>query len=583
MNKEINRRVDMDLRLSLLRWFLLIALLLLGGTVFTFQVFRFDRYLQLAVQNRLRTLQIPSQRGRLFDFNGAPLALNVRTFDIKGYPLYLRREGVLRKLEQLLKRHGIPLTEGQLAEAVDRQYWAPYRAVTVVPNLTLAQVADLVTDPEFSPHLFPYPVWRRVYPAGPLAAHVVGYVGEISSEELDVRKEQGYRGGDIVGKMGIEAVYEERLRGRNGEEAIEVDARGRRLRRLDYRSQEAGEDITLTLDLGAQRLAAEMMETDRGAVVALDVETGAVRVLYSSPSFDANPLSWGMAPGEWRQLLEASERPMMNRAIAGVYPPASTFKVVVALAALGEKVATPQTTTFCPGYFRLGDRVFRCWRRSGHGSENLVAALRDSCDVWFYQIGLKIGVDNLMAWSSLLGMGHPTGIDLLGEVAGNLAGPEWKKARFRESWYPGDTVNYSIGQGFLLATPLQMAVVYAAVANGGYLVTPHLNAASLPKPLDLHIPREILTPVAKGLETVVKTGTGRQAGAFGVSLAGKTGTAQNAHGPDHAWFVGYAPHNAPRYVACVLVEAGEHGSSKAAPIAGRLLGYLVDHEAEAQR
>lgn len=583
MNKEIHRRVDMDLRLAVLRGMLVVTFLLLGGAIFSFQVLRFDRYVQLAADNRLRTLQIPAQRGRLFDVNGAPLALNVRTFDLKGYPLYLRREGVLADLARLLGRHGIPLGESQLAENVSRQYWAPYRAVTVVPNLTLAQVAGLVTDPAFSPQLFPFPVWRRVYPAGALASHIVGYVGEIGREELDARRGQGYSGGDVVGKMGVEAVYEDRLRGLSGEEAIEVDARGRRLRRLDYRPQEAGRDITLTLDLAAQRLAAEMMGEDRGAIVGLDVATGAVRALFSSPSFDPNPLSWGMAAGEWRQIIEAEERPMMNRAIAGVYPPASTYKVVTALAALGEKVATPQTVVFCPGYFKLGDRTFRCWKRTGHGSENLVEALRDSCDVWFYQIGLKVGIENLMAWSSLLGMGHPSGIDLVGESAGSLAGPEWKKSRFKESWYPGDTVNYSIGQGFLLATPLQMAVVYAAIANGGHLVTPHLNGEAPPEPVDLHIPPTLLAPIVKGLETVVKTGTGRQAGGFGVSLAGKTGTAQNSHGPDHAWFVGYGPRDNPRYVVCVLVEAGEHGSSKAAPMAGRLLAYLLDHDVELRR
>lgn len=581
MNREINRRVEMDFRLSILRWGLLLMLFLLGGAIFSFQVLRFDRYLQLAVQNRLRTLQVPAQRGRLFDTHGAPLALNVRTFDLKGYPLYLRREGVLENLEGLLGRHGIPLNADQLAEAVDRQYWAPFRAVTVVSHLTLAQVAGLVMDPDFSPQLFPYPVWRRVYPAGPLAAHVVGYVGEISREELDARRDRGYQGGDLIGKMGIEAVYEESLRGKNGEEAIEVDARGRRLRRLDYRPQEAGEDLFLTLDLGAQRLAAEMLADRRGGIVALDVATGAVRVLYSSPSFDTNPLSWGMAPGEWQAIIEAPERPMMNRTIAGTYPPASTFKAVVALAALGEKVITPKTTIFCSGIFKLGNRTFHCLR--GHGTENVVEALRDSCNVFFYQVGLRTGIDLLSSWASLLGMGRPTGIDLLGEASGNVAGPEWKMARFQEPWYQGDTVNYSIGQGFLLATPLQMAVVYAAIANGGYRVTPFLDESSPPLKENLHIDEAVLGPVVKGLESVIRTGTGRQAGTFGVSLAGKTGTAQNYHGADHAWFVGYGPRENPRYAVAVLVEAGEKGSATAAPIGGRLLAYLIDHDGDQRR
>lgn len=575
--------MDFDGRLALLRLALISGVLLLGVALFFFQVVRGDKYVRLASENRLRMLRIPPARGSIFDANGAPLALNVRTFDIKGYPLFLRRKGVYEQLERLFKRHGIILTEQDMADNVDRQYWAPYRAVTVAPNLTIAQVADLVTDTEFPTQLFPYPVWRRVYPAGSLVSHVVGYVGEITRDELQEKTEGEYLGGDVIGKMGIESVYESTLRGKAGQEAIEVDARGRRVRVMAYRPESAGRDVHLTLDLGAQKLAADLLGAYRGGIVALDVKTGAVKALYSSPSFDPNPLTWGLSPREWRGLITDPQRPMMNRVISGVYPPASTFKPFVALSGLAEGVFSASETVFCPGAFKLGNRIFRCWRKWGHGKEDVVEALRDSCDVYFYQMGLRIGIDRMLDWASRFGFGERTGIDLPGEAAGNVAGREWKKRRVGENWYPGDTVNYSIGQGYLLATPIQMARSYAPLATGGLLPTPHLVEGTAPAPVDLELPASALASIRKGLEAVVGTkGTGWRAREFGVSVAGKTGTAQNPHGPDHALFVGYAPQKEPRYVAAVMVEAGEHGSSTAAPMVGELLAYLVENDNEAE-
>lgn len=583
MSRQVKRRVDFDGRLALLRLALISGILLLAVALFFFQVVRGDKYVRLASENRLRMLRIPPARGRVFDANGAPLALNVRTFDIKGYPLFLRKKGVYGRLGNLFKRHGIILTEKDMAENVDRQYWAPYRAVTVAPNLTIAQIADLVTDTEFPPQLFPYPVWRRVYPAGSLVSHVVGYVGEITRDELQDKLEGEYLGGDVIGKMGIESVYESTLRGKAGQEAIEVDARGRRLRVMAYRPESAGRDVHLTLDLGAQKLAADLLGNNRGGIVALDVKTGAVKALYSSPSFDPNPLTWGLSSREWRGLTTDPLRPMMNRVTSGVYPPASTFKPFVAMSGLAEGVFGPSETIFCPGAFKLGNRIFKCWRKWGHGKEDVVEALRDSCDVYFYQMGLRVGIDRMLKWVSLFGFGERTGIDLPGESSGNVAGREWKKRRVGENWYPGDTVNYSIGQGYLLATPLQIARAYVPLANGGMLPTPYLVEGMAPVPVDLGLPPSALAPIRKGLEAVVGTrGTGWRAGEFGVSVAGKTGTAQNSHGPDHALFVGYAPQKEPRYVAAVLVEAGEHGSSTAAPMVGELLAYLVENDSEAE-
>ncbi|MGI6252715.1 MAG: penicillin-binding protein 2 [Aminivibrio sp.] len=569
-------------RLRLMRFAVILSLALLALGLYYFQVIHSDTYVRLASNNRLRLIRFPPVRGEIYDRNGALLAVNVTTFDIMGYPLDIERAGMVEKLAGLLSNHGLPYTEEDLARSIKRQFWAPYRVVRLVSNITLAQMADLVADPEFPRELFPLPVWRRIYPAGSLASNVTGYVGEISEGELKQLGGENYAAGDLIGKNGIERQYEELLRGFPGEESVEVDARGRKVRTIDVRPAGRGQDLHLTLDLGAQRLAADLMKGHRGAIAVMDANTGEVLVLYSSPSYDNNPLAWGVSTREWSALINDPEKPMHDRSISGVYPPASTFKALVALAALEEKEVVPRTSVVCTGAFTLGNRTFRCWKRSGHGRVNLLTALQDSCDVYFYQAGLKLGITKLLKWCSLFGLGAPTGIDLPGEAGGTVGGPDWKKARLKETWYHGDTVNYSIGQGFLLTTPLQIARLYAAVANGGRLVRPRLLYAGEEDDPVLPVSKENLNQIKKGLDYVVKRGTGRRAGSYGISVAGKTGTAQNAHGPDHALFAGYAPADSPRYVAVAVIEAGLHGSSVASPMVGEILSYLLVPEARSK-
>ena len=578
MSREIGRRSQLNLRLSHWRVFVAYSLIGLAFALFYFQVLRGAHFESLSTQNKIRVIRTSSPRGEITDVHGAPLAVSVRTFDIVGYPPDLEGEQTLQEVAALLKSQGIPATAEALKESIKKQYWAPYRPVTVASNLTLGQVANLVSAPDFPEILSPTPVFRRVYPAGALAAHVVGYVGEVTREELSAKPGQKYMVGDLVGKTGVELIHEGTLRGLAAEEAVEVDAAGRRRRRLSLTPPSKGKDLKLSLDLGAQREAQKLLGDKKGVILAMEVGTGAVKVLYSAPSYDPNPLTWGVSSREWSRLLNDPARPMMNRAISGAYPPGSTFKAVPALAGLVEKIATPRTTIFCPGQLKVGNRVFRCWKRGGHGTVSLVSALKDSCDVYFYQVGLWLGADRLLEWSGRFGVGKLTGIDLPGESRGNLAGREWKEKRFDEPWFHGDTVNYSIGQGFLLVTPLQLARIYAAFANGGTLVVPHLVAEETPQGTDLHLPKDALDWVRRGMEEVVRSGTGKASGVFGVSVTGKTGTAQNPHGDDHAWFVGYAPSDNPRYVAVALVEGGGHGSSVAAPLVGQILAYLVGVE-----
>jgi penicillin-binding protein 2 len=571
---------DFDHRLIYVRNIFIFSLTFLIAGMAYFQLIRADEYVDLASNNRLRMIRLPSPRGNIYDARGVPLAVNVRTFDVKAYPMDLRDDDSVGQAADLFTRHGIPMTADELKGSIEKQYVAPYRAVSVATNLTLAQFSDLVMDPAFSPALFPYPVWRRIYPAGALAAHVVGYVGEITRDELEDQRDLYYQAGDVVGKGGVESMYEEELRGVVGEQVVEVDSRGRRLRGVNYNDPQQGANINLTLDLDAQREALRLMDGRRGAIVAMDVNDGAVKAFMSSPTYDPNPLTWGISSKEWSALLNDPKKPMMNRVIGGTYPPGSTFKVVTAAGLLMERVVNTSSRVVCYGSFQIGNppRTFRCWKRAGHGSENIVSALRDSCDIYFYQNSVKLGIDKLIEWGHDFGVGERTGIDIPGEVRGNAAGREWKRNRFGESWYQGDTVNYAIGQGYLLMTPIQLARIYAALANGGKLVVPRLNSLKKTESRGIKLSKANMDIIKRGVREVVSSGTGRVAGSFGVDMAGKTGTAQNSQGDDHAWFVGYAPISNPKYVAVALIEGGGAGSSVAGPVVAQMLAYLLGRD-----
>lgn len=569
-------KFDVMYRLRFLQAAVMVSFLLLATGLFFFQIIQGDTYIKLASQNRLRILRVVPPRGSIVDINGAPLAVNVRTFNICGYPVDLQREENVKSVTALLVRSGIPMTEEKFKNLVARQYSAPYRAITVATNLTFAQVAEMIMDKDFKKTLFLTSVWRRTYPAANYAAHVVGYVAEITKEELETRDADIYRGGDVIGKNGVESVYEDVLRGAAGEEVIEVDSRGRKLRSISHKKSESGGDITLTIDLAAQRYAAELLGKYRGTIIAMDVRDGSIRCLYSSPSYDPNPLTWGISSKEWSALTDHRERPMMNRAISGAYPPASTFKVITGSAILESGTGNRYTSVNCPGYFELGNRRFRCWRRWGHGRENIITALRDSCDVYFYQLAHQMGITKLINMAARYGVGKKTGIDLVGESAGTLAGPEWKKRRIKENWYGGDTVNYSIGQGYVLMTPLQVLRAYSAIANGGKLLKPRVNTAAAVESEPLNVSPQVLQIIRQGVREVTRTGTGRRASTFGVTVAGKTGTAQNSQGDDHAWFVGYAPADDPKYAVVAIAEAGRGGSSVAGPMVGKMLNFLIN-------
>jgi penicillin-binding protein 2 len=437
---------------------------------------------------------------------------------------------------------------------------------------------------------------KREYHNKGMASHVLGYQGEISDVQLKGGKFPNYKMGDYLGKSGVELAWEKHLQGRRGSRRIEVDAYGREMGQLDSVFPTPGANITLTLDNRMQREAEACLEGQVGAIVALDPQTGKVLALASSPTFSQEAFERGLTTQEWQKINNDKSHPLENRALKGQYPPGSVFKIVMAVAGLEEKVVTPGTMISCTGALPVGNHVFHCWRKRGHGGVELHRAMVHSCDIYFYEVGRQLGIERIAQWSRRFGLGAPTGLDLDKEMSGLAPSIAWKKARFNQPWHEGDTISVSIGQGYNLVTPIQMARVVAAVANGGIIYKPYL-VEKVESPAGeilyqakpevqsrLGASRANLEAVRQSLVGVVNNGTGKAARLPNTQVAGKTGTAQvvaidrdnpkkkkSRRTEDHAWFVAYAPAGEPQIAVAVLVEHGGHGGEDAAPLARRVI------------
>jgi penicillin-binding protein 2 len=426
---------------------------------------------------------------------------------------------------------------------------------------------------------------QRTYPTSTFAAHLLGYVREVSDEQM---KQGRYRRGDMIGQSGLERLLDEYLRGRDGGERIEVDAFGRPVQIMRREEPDPGAQVITTVDRRIQEAAETAMAGKAGAVVVMDPRNGDVLALTSSPAFSLDRLTGNVDREEWVRLVRDPMTPLLNRALQGQYPPASVLKIIVAAAGLQEGSLTPMDRVFCNGEFTLGNWTFKDWKPGGHGHLDLNGSIAQSCDIFFYQAGLKVGADVMAKYSQAFGLGAPTGIDLGGERFGLVPFTPAQRQRLKRSWLPGDTVNMSIGQGQLLVTPLQIARMMAAVANGGVLWKPRLvqrveraDGTLAYSSASQMTERVELSPVVwaflrHSLRAVVKDGTGALARVPGVEIAGKTGTAQTisksdaSKGQDHAWFASFAPTDDPQYVVVVLVERGGKGGQVAAPIARQI-------------
>jgi len=538
------------------------------------QIGMHERYKVMSEQNRLKIIPLTASRGGMFDRNGNVVVKDVLCFNVS--VIYSR----IRDMDSLVKALSLVLgiPEEEVAANVKKARKRPYSPVCVAGDIGIEKAVQLEEIAMDYPGLLLDVSAKREYVHKRSASHVLGYLGLINRSEFERLKHYGYKISDHVGRTGIEKYYDNYLKGTHGGKQVEVDHRGREVKTLGFREPAPGKDIYLTLDLELQKFCDKLLEGKRGAILVMDPENGAILAMSSAPTYDPEIFVDRKRTKEVRQILKDRDYPLLNRSIAGAYPPGSVFKVVVATGALEKKVVGTNTVFDCDGTFKLGRATFHCWRKKGHGGQIIKEAIKNSCNVYFFKLGLLLGVDGIAEFGEKFGFGMRAGIDLPGEVAGVLPTRNWKKKRFNEKWYKGDTVNYSIGQGYLLCTPLQIARMMSAVANGGYLVRPYIvdkvGAITMNsgEKVDLDISRETLESVREGLKKVVNDprGTGRKAKLNNVVVAGKTGTAQTSKPKSHGWFAGFGPFDDPKLTVVVFDEYGGRGGYYAAETAGKI-------------
>jgi penicillin-binding protein 2 len=550
------------------------------------QVVRGRYFRALAENNRTRAIALAAPRGALLDRNGLVLVENRPSFNVVLTPEHSE------DLDSAVARLGRALT---LGEAVVRERLArrlsPFHPVVVKTDASLEDVAALEARrmelPEVSVDVVPL----RAYPLASAAAHALGRVGEITERQIETREFEGLEAGALVGQAGLESQYNRSLMGRDGYRRVVVNSRGVEVGEAERQPPVDGPSLTLTLDSSLQAAVEQAFAGRAGSAVALEPETGEILAMTSIPAYDPNRFTTGVDAALWGRLSTDPATPLMNRAIQGQYAPGSIFKIVMATAGLEEGVITPSSTFYCPGHLSVYNTIFRCNRPAGHGLVNVEQALAQSCNVFFYNLGIRLEITRIAAWAKKMGLGAPTGVDLPHELGGLIPSPEWKMRTQRVQWYGGETVSVAIGQGQVSTTPLQLARLAAIVANGGRLVRPHLvrSVGGVPIPIepapDLGLKPETLAVLRAGMKAVVDGGSGSRARLAGLSIGGKTGSAQvvgkarleknptlTAIVP-HGWFVAFAPADAPRIALAVLVEHGGSGGEAAAPLAREILAH----------
>jgi len=617
------------LRIIIFEILILIAFAILAIQLWQLQILHTHGYRSQADANRFRLVSIDAPRGVIYDRQGHLLVRNVPCYTISIVPAALpkdesQRLAVLTRLSQLLQ---IPVsnkvassgkTDAQLGieEILEQNTVTPYAPVPIKADVD-KQVAFLIEEEHlYLPGVITQITPRREYPSGALTSHVVGYVGRIPAERVQYyldQTDEDYSINDYVGLMGVEATYEKELRGHKGLKHIEVDAFEREVNVLAIDPPQPGHSLVLSLDLDLQQAAESALRegmyrvnSTAGAVIAMNPKTGEILAMVSLPSYDNNLFAKGISVEEYERLSSDPERPLVNHAISGQYPPGSTFKVIPAAAALEENVIDRSTILTCKGELLLPNKyfpddpekaqVFKCWFKWGHGDLNIIDAIAYSCDIYFYQVGggfedfQGLGIDRLREYARAFGLGEPTGIALPGESAGLVPNDRWKRVNYGEPWVTGDTYNATIGQGYILVTPLQLLNSTAAIANGGTLYRPqvvrqvidvegHVVKDFAPE-IIRHVPvsAENLDIVREGMRAAVTRGTAHRANLEEIAVAGKTGTAEypgpldeEGNLPTHAWFTAYAPYDNPEIALVVFVSGGHSGAKVAVPIAARIL------------
>lgn len=597
MNRDKDKGKVLLQRTLIVAAFNLILIFVLIGRLYYLQVYQGDKYKTLADENRISTRILVPPRGMVYDRNGVVLATNEQNFQAL---IIAEQTPDIAKTIQNFKQI-MPLSEEAeakiLKEIKQNRKFVP---IKLKDNLTWEEVSALQLNAPYLAGIVIDQGLNRYYPMGKYTAHFLGYVGAVS--EKDAKDDALLLVPDFkIGKSGLEKAFEKDLRGSGGSLKLEVNAYGRVMKEIEHNNGIEGKSLSLTLDSRLQKFAQDAFGEHSGAAVVLDVHSGEILAFVSVPSFDPNLFTTGISHKDWNDLLYNERNPLTNKAIAGQYSPGSTFKIVVALAALEAGIIDENTSFYCNGAMQLGNHRFHCWKHYGHGSQNVVEALKNSCDIFFYEVALRLGIEKIAAMARKLGMGEQIGILLENERAGLIPDKEWKFKKFGVNWQQGESVIAGIGQGYVLTTPLQLVTMLARVVNGGYAVKPSFIPLELKdkgKIKKISISRRNIDIVKEGMFEVVNGEHGTAARARfnidGMKMGGKTGTTQvrrismkeRQNGiirdedlpwnlRNHALFIGYAPHDNPRYAVAVIVEHGSSGSGVAAPIASKILQEAI--------
>ena len=577
-------------RLKFIGWVVSITAVLLIARLFYLQLIRGPFYKKLADTNCVNLVKDRAPRGDIYDRNYKKLVGSKPSYAVSIIPFHFAKnedkEGAIKELAAILK-----MKEWAIREKMEKTTDYILEPVVLKRDITEKELSLLAEKEIEINGISVSQEPKRFYEYGSLGSHLLGYVGEIADRQLKLKRYKKYRAGDVMGQSGVENYYDRMLRGKDGVIYILTDARGRQKDIIDKIEPAQGKHLVLTIDYRLQKFAEKLMDKRgyKGVVIASIPKTGEILCMVSKPDYNLDYFSGKIDIRHWKKLVRNKNNPLTNRAVQGLYSPGSIFKIADGIGALEEKIVSINDTFLCEGIHWIKTWPYKCWKRSGHGWVNFNRAISESCDIYFYKVGLKMKVELLHKYAVMFGLGDRTGIDLPGEKAGVVPSREWKRRVRRTPWFPGNTVMMSIGQGFITSTPIQIMNIMSAMANGGYVMQPHLlkavtmkgrkiyRTAENKKLFDLKISDKNIRIMRRALRSVVqgRRGTGYKARVKGIRAAGKTGTVENPHGENHPMFAGFAPYDDPEIVVYVLIEHGGGGGEAAAPIAGEIMNHYL--------
>jgi penicillin-binding protein 2 len=570
---------DVKQRLNWLLIFMVICFSILVISLWYLQMIKGEEFKERAVENCIRSLVEDAPRGRIYDRQEKLLVTNRPAVVVSIIPAEVDD---LEKLSERLSRI-IGISPEKISQTVKNYRENPFKPVKILDDCKTNKIVEIEERKDELKGVVLEIKPRRDYLYHDFAAHSLGYVGEIDKEELQQFGNPKFQGGDIIGKAGLEKYYDDILRGEKGGKEVEVDALGQEIATLLYQKPVPGKDLVLTIDRDLQLYGENLLFGKKGSIIVSDPNSGEILALVNRPSFSPNIFANGISSSDWQRLSSDADYPLTNRSVQGLYSPGSIFKVVTAIAALEEGVTDRKRKIYCSGGFELAGQVFTCWKETGHGSLSIVDGIAYSCNIHFYTLGKDLGIERFNKYMQKFGLGEKTGIDIPAEAIGTIPSAQWKKREVKEIWFPGDTINLSIGQGYLLLTPLQVHNLITTITTEGEVYKLHLvkkiisadgNTVEEIKPeiyRKVNFFADTSKIIKEGLRQTILKGTGWRANIKELALAGKTGTAQNPHGETHAWFIGFAPYEDPEICITVFLENGGEGGEAAAPVARAML------------